>query len=366
MSDTAAQRTRQLWAELGGATLRDVFAKPDPRYGYDPHHLRNLLADVDARAALGSTLSVCVQVANALPLLLAAWRGSAHRLTTVAEDILDGTAQIAVAATDGTAPGSDLTSLGTTVEFSGDRVELTGTKHWIVNAMTAEWALVLARHAPGRQFTSFTLLLVPLDTPGVTRSPADTTAFNGSALGGLTFDRVQLGTGHVIGGRGRGLALFARQMAGERLASGLWAEALASRVLAEVRTHLSERRIAGAPLWHNAAVRQRYAEAVLTHQTLRALCDRLSQPRPDNAGGLEEAMALTAVVKAAGARTLDTVLDTCGPLMGADGFKSDGIQQLRLETAMFGIAGGTTATLLDLIADHSEALVPAVATAGAR
>jgi citronellyl-CoA dehydrogenase len=343
------------------SVLRDLYLKPDPRYGFDPDGVRRMLADLDSRADLGTTLSVCVQASTAIPLLQMAQRGASSSLAEVTAQALDGTAQIAVAATDGAAAGSDLTGLGSTVTLHPDHVELTGVKRWIVNATTADWAIVLARHAPGRQFTSFSLLLVPLDLPGVHRSPADTTAFAGSGIGELTFDNVRLDPSCVLGGRGRGLALFARQLAGERLASGLWAEALAGRVLADTRAYLRTRLVEDVPLWQNAAVRVQYAAAVVEHQRLQALGDRLCLP---DVGSLDTSLAHTAVLKAAGALALEHILATCGQLLGAEGFRAGGLQQLRTEAAMFGIAGGSTATMFEVIAEHSETLVPATGTAG--
>jgi alkylation response protein AidB-like acyl-CoA dehydrogenase len=349
---------RRIWADLGRGRTRALFARADPRYGYDPVLMRQVLTELDARASLGATLSVCVQVSNALPLLLADRSGAQGRSGAVAEELLDGTSRIAVAATDAAAPGSDLAALGTTVRFDGGHAVLDGGKRWVVGATTADWALVLARHAPGRRFTSFTLLLVPLDAPGVTRRAAGTGTFRGAGIGDLTFTGVRLAPGCVVGGRGRGLALFARQLAGERLAGALWAQALVGRVLAATRSTLGSRQVAGAALWQHPAVRQRYAEAVVSHQGLQALCERMCAPGADAAQAVDATAAQAAVVKAAAAQCVESVLSTCAYLCGADGFRAEGLQQLRAEAAMFGVAGGTTPLLLDLIADHAEVIVP--------
>jgi citronellyl-CoA dehydrogenase len=344
-------RQRLTWADLGrDGTLRQAFRAPDPRYGYDPVSVRELLTGLDAWAGVGTTLSVCVQVATALPLLLGTQK-------SVAGQALDGDVQLAFAATDCAAAGSDLTGLGSTVRSVDGGLELTGAKRWIVNATTAEKALVLARHAPGRQFTSFTLLLVDLNQQGVLRQAADTAAFDGSGVGDLVFDRVRLDNSAVLGGRGRGLALFVRQLAGERLASGLWAQAMTARVLADTVTYLRNRPIAEGVLWDNPAVRHRVVELVLAHQRLRALADQLCRPSSEPAA-MQTSIAHSAVIKAAGARTLEHVLGECAQLMGADGFQRGSIQDLRREAAMFGIAGGSTPTMYDLIADHIDELLP--------
>jgi citronellyl-CoA dehydrogenase len=129
--------------------------------------------------------------------------------------------------------------------------------------------------------------------------------------------------------------------------------------LADTQRFLRTRSVADQPLWQNAAVRQRFARAVVDHQLLCALGDRLCRPAEstsDRSG--DRVVAQAAVFKAAGAGTLERVLADCGELAGADGFRHGSIQDLRRETAMFGIAGGSTATMLDLITDHIATLLP--------
>ena len=63
------------------------------------------------------------------------------------------------------------------------------------------------------------------------------------------------------------------------------------------------------------------------------------------------------VLKIAGADTVATVLDVCARLWGADGFGDAGVQWLRAEAAMFGIAGGATEPLLTALADRLPELI---------
>ncbi|MFB1048975.1 acyl-CoA dehydrogenase family protein [Streptomyces chrestomyceticus] len=242
--------------------------------------------------------------------------------------------------------------MDTRIEQEGGTLVLTGGKRWIVNATTADHALVLARRRPGDHFSHFCLLLVPLTAPGVRAEPADTLWFDGAGIGSLHFDRVRLPADHLIGSPSRGLAAFARRISAERLASGLWA-------LARTHRALTRRRIAKAPQWDNAAVRQEFAAALIDQQRLRALCDTVCAPAPD---GPPPAVA-AALLKAAGADTLERVLTLCARLQGAEAFERGGLHQLRTEAAMFGIVGGTGHTLRDVVADHTEVLLDARRTA---
>ncbi|WP_030869454.1 acyl-CoA dehydrogenase family protein [Streptomyces sp. NRRL S-37] len=350
----ACPHARDVWKTLAASGLVSALyndPSPDARWGLDPERLRTTLTALDAVLPLGVTLSFCVQAATALPLLLDAPPDSLAGRT--AAEATAGQLTLALAATDSDAAGSDLTAMGTRLEQEGDTLVLTGGKRWIVNALTADQALVLARRRPGKHFTHFSLLLVPLTASGVRVEPADTLWFDGAGIGSLHFDGVRLPTDHLIGSPSRGLAAFARRINTERLASGLWANALAARVLSQTRQMLTRRRIAGAPQWDNAAVRQEFATVLLDQQRLDALCEKTYSPAPD----APPPAAAAALLKAAGAETLDRVLTVCARLQGAQAFARDGLHHLRTEAAMFGIAGGTSHTLRDLIADHAETLL---------
>ncbi|WFE41159.1 acyl-CoA dehydrogenase [Micromonospora sp. WMMD998] len=330
-----------VWRALGaGGGLARAYRDGDPRRGVDPAGLGALLAAVDLRCSLGTTLAVCVPLATCLPLL-AGGTGPAAR---TAADALRGTAVVALAATDDGA-GCDLSALTTQVVLDDDVVEVSGTKRWITNATWCDAVLVLARHRPGPHFTNFTWVLVPADAPGVRVEPADTDLFGGSGTGHLTFDRVRLGRDHVVGGVGRGMAGFAAHIAVERLAGALWAVALCRRVLADTWRHLQDRRYADGTLWHLEGIRQRYAAALLRARQHQALTDGLA----DAVASRRDAAA-AALLKASAAHTVERVLDECAHLQGAYGFRTGGPQRLRAEAALFGIGGGTTEVVLSVVA----------------
>ncbi|CAM3540800.1 acyl-CoA dehydrogenase family protein [Kibdelosporangium persicum] len=327
---------REVWRALGRAGLIE-WAHP-----VAPARLGALLAAVDRRFSIGTTLSVCVQLATVLPVL-------ATGPVEVFRRLLAGIDTIALAATD-VGAGSDLTALRTEVRITGEGIEVTGEKRWITNATTADAFLVLARHKPGRHFASFTWVLVPASAPGVTVTPADTTLFDGSGTGHVRFDRVR--SGEVVGRPGRGLATFARHIGTERLAGALWSVALCRRVLTDTLHRLSARSYGENTLWHLESVRQRFAECLVRLRQLESLANDVGDRivREHDAGA-------AALVKASAASTVDYVLAECAHLQGADGFTAGGIQQLRAQAGLFGIGGGATEIVLSTVADDAVAIL---------
>lgn len=342
-----------VWAALGTAgVLRDLYDRAGPTgFAPAPGRLADLLGAVDARGDNGVTLSVLVQAAGALPVL-AACAPDTGPVRQALDQVRSGASTAALAATDGAAAGSDLAGLGTEVTIGQDELLLTGTKRWITTACTADWLLVLARHRPGRHFTSFTWVLVPATAPGVHVRPADTDLLTGAAIGHIELTDVRLPLDHVVGRPGRGMATFARHMGTERLAGALWAVALTSRVLADTKERLTRETADGQSLWHHDAVRQRYAACLVQVRQLRALCESLGERVAHR-----QDLAAAALLKSAAGLVADPVLAACAQLQGADGFARGGAQHIRSEAAVFGIGGGVTELVLGAVADNADTVL---------
>ncbi|MEU6587761.1 acyl-CoA dehydrogenase [Streptomyces sp. NPDC046881] len=343
---------RTVWRALGDhGVLRGLYRDTDTGgASVDPARLGALLHAVDERGDNGVTLTVLVQAASALPLLST---GITETCTALRERVLDGRATVALAATDSAAPGSDLTALGTEVRWDERTLHLDGGKRWVSGAGSADHLLVLARHRPGRHFTSFTWVHVPATAAGVRIEPADTGGLLASAaLGHVRLDDVRLDRDHLIGRPGRAMASFAQHMATERLAGAQWAVALLRRTLTATRRHLTTRPAGEGTLWHNAAIRQDFAACLVRTEQLRALVETTVR-----AAGGSPGMNAAALLKAAVGQTADDVLSRCAQLQGADGMTAGGAHHVRAEAAVLGLGGGATELMLAHVADAADVLL---------
>jgi alkylation response protein AidB-like acyl-CoA dehydrogenase len=337
---------RGLWRALGRSGRIDkVYAGAQ----VCRERLADLVRELDSEHPAGVVLATCPQLAVALPLLgsvpdpvaAAVWRSA-----------VAGDSMISVAATDGGAAGSDLMGLRTTARITDDGVTVAGRKEWITAAQFAGHHLVLARHRDRDHFTSFTWLLVPAGAPGVRVVPAGTDFFPGGGIGHLELDDVRLPRDHVLGRVGYGMALFARHLSTERYLSATWAAALCRRAVTATHHRMAARRVGDEPLWSRDGVRERLARCLVEIRKLDALCAAVASG-PDGPPAATDGM----VLKIAGADTVATVLDVCARLWGADGFDGTGMQWLRAQAAMFGIAGGATETLLAGLANQLPELI---------
>jgi alkylation response protein AidB-like acyl-CoA dehydrogenase len=100
--------------------------------------------------------------------------------------------------------GSDLASLATRAERSGDSYVITGTKTWITIAQWADWIFVLARTDPNaKKQEGISFILVDMQSPGVTVRPI-TTIDGGHEINEVHFDAVEVPIENLVGREGEG------------------------------------------------------------------------------------------------------------------------------------------------------------------
>ena len=114
-----------------------------------------------------------------------------------------GLAVVALALTEPGA-GSDAANLACRAERDGDGYVITGEKSGISLGMAAQAAIVFARTDPGGRARGVTAFVVPLDLPGVSRSPLRDMGTRAIGRAVLAFDRVRLPVSHRLGEEGTG------------------------------------------------------------------------------------------------------------------------------------------------------------------
>ncbi|MBS1847808.1 MAG: acyl-CoA dehydrogenase family protein, partial [Actinobacteria bacterium] len=114
--------------------------------------------------------------------------------------------------------GSDLASLRTRACLVGDRWIIDGQKVWTSGANYADFCLLFCRTEPdAAKHAGISILLVDLDTPGVTVRPLpEITHPEFPDLNEVFFDAVSVPAGALLGTRGQGWAITNTSLAHER------------------------------------------------------------------------------------------------------------------------------------------------------
>ena len=180
--------------------------------------------------------------------------------------LLEGEIRSAFAMTEPDIASSDATNIGMRIERDGDEYVLNGRKWWTTNAYHPNCRILIVMgktdpHAPTYQQQS--MVLVPLDTPGVERVRSlpvfgyhDT---EGHAELGFTDARVP--ADNVIAGEGQGFLIAQARLGPGRIHHCMRAIGAAERALELLCDRADARETFGKPVSHNANIRDWIAEA---------------------------------------------------------------------------------------------------------
>jgi cyclohexanecarboxyl-CoA dehydrogenase len=184
-----------------------------------------------------------------------------------------GEAVVALALTEPGA-GSDAANLACRAERDGDGYVITGEKSGISLGMAAQAAIVFARTDPTGRARGVTAFLVPLDRPGVSRSPLRDMGTRAIGRAVLAFDHVRLPASHRLGEEGTGFYQVMQGFDYNRIGIALACLGVAQQSIEETMGYVKERKAFGRALARFEGVSFPIAEAATHLEACRWLCYR--------------------------------------------------------------------------------------------
>ncbi len=187
--------------------------------------------------------------------------------------VVRGDVIIALALTE-PAVGSDAASIACRAERSGDEYVITGEKSGITYGMPAEAAILFAKTDATAKARGVTAFFVPLDLPGVFRSPLRDLGCRSLGRAVLTFDHVRVPVSHRLGAEGTGFYQVMQGFDYNRVMIALACLGAAQASLDETMAYVKERHAFGKPLARFEGVSFPIAEAATHLDAARWLCYR--------------------------------------------------------------------------------------------
>lgn len=170
--------------------------------------------------------------------------------------------------------GSDAANLACRAARDSDGYVLTGEKSGISLAMAAQAAIVFARTDVTRGAHGVSAFLVPLDLPGVVRTPLRDMGTRVVGRAVLALDEVHIPASHLIGTEGTGFSQVMQGFDYNRVGIALACLGVADVSLEETIAYVAERRAFGRPLGAFEGVSFAIAEAATHLEACRWLCYR--------------------------------------------------------------------------------------------
>jgi acyl-CoA dehydrogenase len=240
--------------------------------------------------------------------------------------------------------GSDVANLKTTARREGDHFVVNGSKMFITSGMRADYYTVAVRTGgPGAGGVS--LLLIPMDAPGVARTRLDKMGWRCSDTAAIHFDGVRVPAANLIGPENGGFIGIMRNFNSERLGMAMGCCAQARAAMAEAAEWAQNRQTFGKPLVGHQSIRIKLADMERQIEATQAWVDlcawqvKEGKPRP----------ADFAMLKVQATRMLEAVArEACQVFGGASYITGSKVERIYREVRVNAIGGGSEEIMLDL------------------
>ncbi|WP_435605376.1 citronellyl-CoA dehydrogenase [Pseudomonas knackmussii] len=243
--------------------------------------------------------------------------------------------------------GSDVAGMKTTARKDGDDYIINGSKMWITNSPSADFICLLANTSDGKPHINKSLIMVPMNSKGISLSPhLDKLGMRSSETAQVFFDDVRVPQRNRIGAEGSGFMMQMLQFQEERLfgaASGI--KGLEYCVNATI-DYCKERKTFGQALIDNQVIHFRMAELMTEIECLRALTYQATELY---IGG-KDVTRLASMAKLKVGRLAREVTDACLQYWGGQGFMWDNpVSRAYRDTRLVSIGGGADEIMLGII-----------------
>ncbi len=242
--------------------------------------------------------------------------------------------------------GSDVAAVKTAARSEGGDYVINGSKMWITNGLKADWCCLLANTSEGPAHKNKSLIVVPMDAPGITKQKIKKIGMNSSDTAQLFFDNVRVPKRNLIGQEGLGFTFQMLQFQEERLWGAASSLRGMDRLIDATIEYTRQRKAFGKSLLDNQVIHFRLAELRTEVEALRALTYRAVEMY---IGG-KDVTKLASMAKLKCGRLTREVADSCLQYWGGMGFTWDNpVSQAYRDSRLVSIGGGADEVMLGII-----------------
>ena len=243
--------------------------------------------------------------------------------------------------------GSDVAAVKTTAKSDGDDYIINGTKMWITNGLKADWCCLLANTSDGKPHESKSLIMVPMDLPGIEKQKIHKIGMHSSDTAQLFFDDVRVPKRYRIGDEGAGFIYQMLQFQEERIYGAASSLKNLDKQIDLTIEYTRDRHAFGQPLLDNQAIHFRLAELRTEVELLRSLVYRCVDDFVEG----KDITKLASMAKLKCGRLAREVSDSCLQFWGGMGYTADNLVSRSFRDGrLISIGGGADEIMLGIIA----------------
>ena len=244
--------------------------------------------------------------------------------------------------------GSDVAGLKSYARKDGDDYLISGQKMWITNSLQADWMCMLVNTSDGPAHRNKSLVMVPMDSPGIEKArKIRKIGMHSSDTGLIYFDNVRVPQRNRIGEEGQGFVYQMQQFQEERLWCAASSLAPMEQCIADTIEWAQQRQLFGGTLADQQWVQFKLAELKTEVEALRALTYRACDLHVQG----EDVTELASMAKLKTGRLTREVSDTCLQFWGGMGFTWENrVSRLFRDGRLGSIGGGADEVMLSILA----------------
>jgi acyl-CoA dehydrogenase len=344
--DEAGKIPDELWgkaAEIGLLQLGYPEQYGGVSEGIDSWH-KNIVAEEMARIGAGGINASLLVHGIGLPPVVGFASDTIKE--EIAPAVLRGEKRISLGITEPSG-GSDVAKLKTTAKKEGDQYIVNGSKTFITGGMGANWMSTAVRTG-GEGAGGVSMLLIPMDTVGVSRTALDRKqGWWASDTATIYFDDVRVPTGNLIGEENKGFQVIMNNFNSERMGMAVAMEASARVCLEEAVNWAKQRSTFGKRLADHQVIRHKIAQMKQKINATQAYIRHCTEsieagtPQPGD----------IALLKVQSSETMEFCAREAMQVLGGIGYmRGSRVERIYREVRVNAIGGGSEEIMRDLAA----------------
>ena len=314
-----------------------------------PWRARNAMSQTLARyGGSGGVMASLFSLNIGLPPVMA--HGSADLQADVVPAVLRGERIAALGITE-PGGGSDVAALRTKARADGTDYVIDGEKVFITSGLRADWITLAVRTDPASKGASgISMIVVPGDSPGITRTRLHKMGWHSSDTAQLRFEGVRVPQRFRLGDEGAGFKMIMGNFNGERLAMSAMALGFAQACFDEALAWACQRHTFGAALIERQVIRHKLMDMQMHISSTQAWVDAVTQQVDAGRTGAEW-VAQVCLLKNHATQTMQFCADAAVQMLGAMGYMRGTVsERVYREVKVMMIGGGAEEIMKELAA----------------
>ncbi|MEH0156182.1 acyl-CoA dehydrogenase family protein [Limibacter armeniacum] len=242
--------------------------------------------------------------------------------------------------------GSDVANIKTTAVRQGDHYIINGAKTFITNAYYGDYIVLVTKTAPEKGFDGFSLIVVDLDSEGISKRKLKKLGWHASDTAELNFDDVKVPAENLIGEEGMGFYYLMGGLQLERLTGAVGAVAGSEHVLEYALEYMNQREAFGRKINRFQVLRHRVAQMASEIECTKQFVYHCCRLHNDDQYAVKEC----SMAKLLATELSNKVVDQCLQFFGGYGYIEDyKVARLFRDNRILTIGGGSSEIMREII-----------------